>query len=87
MGQQTYGYNRKGAAQLFDLAHGESLPRGWADSPTRYGFDVFDDVNGRWTNSDGAASKPDEVSPSQTDVPDADPVTPQEPPADAEDPR
>lgn len=32
----TYGYHRTKEPQIFDLAEGESLPRGWADTPAAF---------------------------------------------------
>jgi hypothetical protein len=32
----TFGYHKTKAPQIFDLKEGESLPKGWADTPAAF---------------------------------------------------
>jgi hypothetical protein len=32
----TWGYHPNKPAQIFELAEGEKLPKGWADTPTAF---------------------------------------------------
>lgn len=33
---QVWGYRADGAAEIFELAEGEDLPAGWADTPAAF---------------------------------------------------